>query len=126
MCDTAQAAGVSCQTVSRVIDNHPNVREATYKRVEAAIAALGSRRNATACAQAGGVPRSVTALTSNAAVCGYAAHLQVQKEATRAAAHRLGETIDAYRRSPGGTDRCSPARTWRASPASRRAPSPTS
>lgn len=39
--DVAEAAGVSRQTVSRVINNGPNVRDAVKRRVEEAIARLG-------------------------------------------------------------------------------------
>ncbi|MET1155463.1 substrate-binding domain-containing protein [Arthrobacter sp.] len=46
--DVATHAGVSHQTVSRVVNNHPNVRAATRERVEAAIAELGYRRNTAA------------------------------------------------------------------------------
>lgn len=46
--DVASRAGVSHQTVSRVVNNHPNVSKATRERVEAAIAELGYRRNTAA------------------------------------------------------------------------------
>jgi DNA-binding LacI/PurR family transcriptional regulator len=46
--DVAALAKVSHQTVSRVINNHPNVSTATRGRVEAAIAELGYRRNTAA------------------------------------------------------------------------------
>jgi DNA-binding LacI/PurR family transcriptional regulator len=46
--DVAARANVSHQTVSRVINNHPNVSAATRGRVEAAIAELGYRRNTAA------------------------------------------------------------------------------
>lgn len=46
--DVADVAGVSHQTVSRVINNHPNVSKATREKVEAAIAELGYRRNTAA------------------------------------------------------------------------------
>ena len=46
--DVAARAKVSHQTVSRVINNHPNVSAATRERVEAAIAELGYRRNTAA------------------------------------------------------------------------------
>lgn len=46
--DVADVAGVSHQTVSRVINNHPNVSKATREKVEAAIAGLGYRRNTAA------------------------------------------------------------------------------
>ncbi|MDQ0580854.1 LacI family DNA-binding transcriptional regulator [Streptomyces rishiriensis] len=88
--DVAHVAGVSYQTVSRVINSHPNVREETRGRVEAAIETLGFRRNATAFALASGVTRSVTVLTSNTTLYGYAATLQGLEEAARAAGYALG------------------------------------
>ncbi|MFI5871489.1 LacI family DNA-binding transcriptional regulator [Streptomyces sp. NPDC051445] len=88
--DVAKAAGVSYQTVSRVINSHPNVREETRERVEAAIQTLGFRRNATAFALASGVTRAVTVLTSNTTLYGYAATLQGLEEAARAAGYALG------------------------------------
>ncbi|WP_201784709.1 LacI family DNA-binding transcriptional regulator [Nonomuraea pusilla] len=45
MADVAREAGVSHQTVSRVLNDHPNVRPDTRARVEAAISRLGYRRN---------------------------------------------------------------------------------
>jgi DNA-binding LacI/PurR family transcriptional regulator len=45
MTDVARLAGVSHQTVSRVLNDHPNVREQTRRRVQAAIAELGYRPN---------------------------------------------------------------------------------
>jgi DNA-binding LacI/PurR family transcriptional regulator len=45
MSDVASLAGVSHQTVSRVLNGHPNVRPETRERVLAAIAELGYRRN---------------------------------------------------------------------------------
>ena len=48
MHDVAALAGVSHQTVSRVLNNHPSVREQTRERVLAAIAELGYRRNTAA------------------------------------------------------------------------------
>ncbi|MFJ4210354.1 LacI family DNA-binding transcriptional regulator [Paenarthrobacter sp. NPDC089675] len=48
MGDVAKVAGVSHQTVSRVLNNHPNVSDATKARVEEAIALLGYRRNTAA------------------------------------------------------------------------------
>ncbi|MDR1768823.1 MAG: LacI family DNA-binding transcriptional regulator, partial [Propionibacteriaceae bacterium] len=46
--DVAQAAGVSQQTVSRVLNNHPSVRPSTRADVQQAIERLGYRRNAAA------------------------------------------------------------------------------
>ena len=45
MTDVAKLAGVSHQTVSRVLNEHPNVREQTRLRVQAAINELGYRPN---------------------------------------------------------------------------------
>src|ERR1700761_2670694 len=45
MTDVARLAGVSHQTVSRVLNDHPNVREQTRLRVQAAIHELGYRPN---------------------------------------------------------------------------------
>ncbi|GAA0317602.1 LacI family DNA-binding transcriptional regulator [Kineococcus aurantiacus] len=45
MSDVAKLAGVSHQTVSRVLNDHPNVKPVTRQRVQAAIAELGYRRN---------------------------------------------------------------------------------
>lgn len=46
--DVAKRAGVSHQTVSRVINNHPNVSAATREQVQAAVTELGYRRNTAA------------------------------------------------------------------------------
>jgi DNA-binding LacI/PurR family transcriptional regulator len=48
MADVAQIAGVSHQTVSRVLNDHPAVRPETRERVLAAIRTLGYRRNSAA------------------------------------------------------------------------------
>ncbi|WP_043637203.1 LacI family DNA-binding transcriptional regulator [Nonomuraea candida] len=48
MADVARLAGVSHQTVSRVLNEHPRVREETRARVLRAIDMLGYRRNLTA------------------------------------------------------------------------------
>jgi DNA-binding LacI/PurR family transcriptional regulator len=45
MADVAKEAGVSHQTVSRVLNEHPNVRSETRARVMEAIGKLGYRRN---------------------------------------------------------------------------------
>lgn len=45
MSDVAALAGVSHQTVSRVLNDHPSVRPGTRRRVLDAVAALGYRRN---------------------------------------------------------------------------------
>ncbi|HYI53850.1 MAG TPA: LacI family DNA-binding transcriptional regulator [Microlunatus sp.] len=45
MHDVARVAGVSHQTVSRVLNDHPSVRPETRERVQAAISQLSYRRN---------------------------------------------------------------------------------
>ncbi len=52
--DVADAAGVSRQTVSRVINNGPNVKQAVREKVEAAIAQLGYVPNLSARRMGGG------------------------------------------------------------------------
>lgn len=63
MRDVAQAAGVSAQTVSRVLSNHPNVQESTKRRVLAAVEELGYRRNNTARALVTGLSRTIGVVT---------------------------------------------------------------
>ncbi|WP_106585608.1 LacI family DNA-binding transcriptional regulator [Murinocardiopsis flavida] len=48
MADVARVAGVSHQTVSRVLNGLPNVKPATHERVVAAIEELGYHRNSSA------------------------------------------------------------------------------
>ena len=48
MMDVARLAGVSHQTVSRVVNDHPSVSDDTRRRVETAIIQLGYRRNTAA------------------------------------------------------------------------------
>jgi DNA-binding LacI/PurR family transcriptional regulator len=59
MADVAELAGVSNQTVSRVINDHPNVRQPTRMRVRAAIAELHYRPNRAARVLATGTSRVV-------------------------------------------------------------------
>ncbi|WP_077058083.1 LacI family DNA-binding transcriptional regulator [Streptomyces sp. MP131-18] len=98
--DVASAAGVSHQTVSRVINGHPSVRASTRARVEAAIADLGFRRSATAHALARGRSESVTVLTPNTVHHGYAAALQGIEEAARAASYMVGISVLDSDREP--------------------------
>ncbi|WP_405825682.1 LacI family transcriptional regulator [Streptomyces sp. NBC_01390] len=99
--DVATAAGVSYQTVSRVINDHPSVKPSTRDRVLAAIDELGFRRNSNALALASGRTRAVTVLTSNTTHYGYASILQGIEEAARAAAYTVGVGV---LESTGGSD----------------------
>ncbi|MGW2615373.1 LacI family DNA-binding transcriptional regulator [Streptomyces sp. NPDC001500] len=88
--DVATAAGVSYQTVSRVINDHPSVRAATRERVLAAVDELGFRRNATALALASGRRRAVTVLTADTTHYGHASLVRGIEEAARAASYTVG------------------------------------
>jgi DNA-binding LacI/PurR family transcriptional regulator len=83
--DVAKRAGVSHQTVSRVINDAPMVADATRARVKAAIADLGYRPNRSARALAGGAVRSVTVLTTDTSLYGTAETLRGIEDAARAA-----------------------------------------
>ncbi len=57
--DVARYAGVSPATVSRVLNNHPNVKEETRKKVQAAIKELKYHPNISAQRLAGGKSRTI-------------------------------------------------------------------
>lgn len=59
MTDVARLAGVSAQTVSRTLSNHPHVQSATRSRVLAAVEQLGYRRNSAARALSSGRARMI-------------------------------------------------------------------
>lgn len=67
MSDVAARAGVSHQTVSRVLNDHPSVRPETRERVLAAIQELGYRRNSAARALVTARSTTVGVLTSGSA-----------------------------------------------------------
>jgi DNA-binding LacI/PurR family transcriptional regulator len=91
--DVAAAAGVSYQTVSRVINGHPSVRTSTREVVLATIARLGFRPNRAARALAGGPVQAVTVLTSNTTLYGQRSALQGIEEAARAADFPMGVRV---------------------------------
>jgi DNA-binding LacI/PurR family transcriptional regulator len=68
--DVAERAGVSHQTVSRVINGDPTVREAYRAQVSDAVAALGYRPRAAARALAGGRSRALGIITAGDALYG--------------------------------------------------------
>src|SRR6266568_1392215 len=74
--DVAAAAGVSYQTVSRVINGHPSVKPSTRDLVRATITRLGFRPNRAARALAGGPVQSVTVVTSDTTLYGQRSILQ--------------------------------------------------
>lgn len=82
MADVAALAGVSQQTVSRVLNNHPAVSTGTREKVNDAIATLGYRRNLAARALATGDTRSIGVLVSNPGLSGPSgAFLAIERKA---------------------------------------------
>ncbi|MGD9531179.1 MAG: LacI family DNA-binding transcriptional regulator [Pseudonocardia sp.] len=80
MFDVARLAGVSHQTVSRVLNDHPNVREATRRRVTAAITELGYRPNRAARALVTGRYRSIGVIAPRSTLYGPASLLAAFEE----------------------------------------------
>ncbi|MCA2226307.1 LacI family DNA-binding transcriptional regulator [Nonomuraea aurantiaca] len=91
--DVARVAGVSQQTVSRVINDKTRVSESTRAKVMRVIAELGYRPNRLARTLAGGPVSWVTVLTSDTALFGAAATLRGMEEAARAAGFSVGISV---------------------------------
>ncbi len=89
MTDVARAASVSHQTVSRVLNGHPNVRPATRARVLAAIEELGYRPNLAARALATGRSNSLGLVTLNTTLYGPVATLYAVEQAARSRGYSL-------------------------------------
>ena len=87
MGDVAKAAGVSHQTVSRVLNNHPNVSDSTRKRVEEAITILGYRRNTAARSLVTRQSRTIGVLACETAQYGPASVLLGVEQAAREAGY---------------------------------------
>jgi DNA-binding LacI/PurR family transcriptional regulator len=83
MAEVGARAGVSYQTVSRVVNGHPSVAIATRKRVEAAMAELEFRPNGAARALVTGRGTTVAVLTSNTTLYGYAGTIEGIEQAAR-------------------------------------------
>lgn len=81
MTDVATLAGVSHQTVSRVLNNHPNVREQTRQRVRAAITELGYRPNRAARVLATGASQVIGVVSRTSTLYGPLATLSALAEA---------------------------------------------
>ncbi|MFD7659197.1 LacI family DNA-binding transcriptional regulator [Actinosynnema sp. NPDC059797] len=75
MADVARLAGVSHQTVSRVLNGHPYVQERTRLRVQAAIEELGYRPNRFARALVTGRSQLIGVVAQNTTLCGPASLL---------------------------------------------------
>lgn len=81
MTDVARLAGVSHQTVSRVLNDHPNVKEQTRLRVRAAIAELGYRPNRAARALVTGRSQLIGVVARNSTLFGPATMLSEFEQA---------------------------------------------
>jgi DNA-binding LacI/PurR family transcriptional regulator len=101
MMDVARLAGVSHQTVSRVLNGHPNVREQTRLRVRAAIVELGYRPNRAARTLVTGRSQLIGAVTMNATLYGPASLLAAFEQAAAEAgfAVSVGSVSSPDRRS---------------------------
>ena len=95
MNDVARLAGVSHQTVSRVLNGHPSVRPETRARVRAAIAELGYRRNSAARALVTRRTRTIGVLTRGSALHGPASTLIGLEGAARDAGYYV--SVAAFR-----------------------------
>jgi DNA-binding LacI/PurR family transcriptional regulator len=93
MADVAARAGVSHQTVSRVINHHPSVAPPTRERVQQAIAELGYRPNAAARALVTGSTRTIGLVTVNPNQFGPAQTMVGLERAARDAGYGLSVTI---------------------------------
>jgi DNA-binding LacI/PurR family transcriptional regulator len=80
MTDVAKLAGVSHQTVSRVLNDHPNVREQTRLRVQAAINELGYRPNKAARLLVTGTSQVIGVVSRSSTLYGPAATLSALAE----------------------------------------------
>lgn len=87
MADVARLAGVSHQTVSRVLNAHPSVSRDTRVRVESAIAELGYRRNTAARALVTRSTRTLGVVTVDTAHYGPSSTLFAIEGAARAAGY---------------------------------------
>ncbi len=81
--DVARVAGVSHQTVSRVLNDHPNILPTTRARVEAAMVELQYRPSAAARALSTSRTRTIGVLASGRAHYGPALSIQAIEEAAR-------------------------------------------
>jgi len=87
--DVAERAGVSHQTVSRVINGDPTVREAYRSQVTDAVTALGYRPRAAARALAGGRSRALGIITAGDALYGPSSTAIGFERAARAAGYHV-------------------------------------
>jgi DNA-binding LacI/PurR family transcriptional regulator len=90
--DVAREAGVSYQTVSRVLNDSPAIRPATREQVLRVIDQLGYRPNAAARALVTSRSKIIGVLSSQSALYGPTTSIQAIEVAARAAGYRLSVT----------------------------------
>jgi DNA-binding LacI/PurR family transcriptional regulator len=95
MTDVARLAGVSHQTVSRVLNDHPNVREQTRRRVQAAIAELGYRPNQAARALVTGTSQVIGVVAQSSTLYGPVSTLNALAQA--ALGHGFTVSVESVR-----------------------------
>ncbi len=110
MSDVAARAGVSHQTVSRVVNGHPHVAPATRERVQRAIEELGYRPNTAARALVTGSTRTLGLVTSHLNQYGPAQTLIGLEQAARAATSAIpgGRVVPASVRTTAPSVRSRP------------------
>ncbi|MEN5074383.1 LacI family DNA-binding transcriptional regulator [Isoptericola cucumis] len=89
----AERAGVSYMTVSRVLNDHPHIRDATRRRVEEAIEELGYRPSLTARALATQRSRRIGVLVESAATFGPTSTLYAVESAARASGYEVSSVL---------------------------------
>jgi DNA-binding LacI/PurR family transcriptional regulator len=89
MMDVAQLAGVSHQTVSRVLNDHPNVRQSTRMRVLWSMQKLGYRPNNAARTLVTGHSRTIGVIGLDSTLYGPAATMHGVDDAARHADYRV-------------------------------------
>lgn len=90
--DVARLAGVSYQTVSRVLNEHPSIRESTKQRVLEVITEIGYRPNQAARALVTSRSRTIGVLTSQTAHYGPTTSVTAIEHAAREAGYRITVT----------------------------------
>ncbi|MBP0457629.1 LacI family DNA-binding transcriptional regulator [Streptomyces montanisoli] len=95
MADVARVAGVSAQTVSRVLSDHPNVQDKTRAKVLAAVDQLGYRRNNAARMLSSGRSRTIGVVTLQTDFYSRAAVTSGIENAARAAGYAVSTATTA-------------------------------
>jgi len=85
--DVARLAGVSHQTVSRVLNGHPSIRESTRARVQQVMDELQYRPNRAARALVKGRSRTIGVISASSSQYGPASSIAAIQDASRAAGY---------------------------------------